>query len=389
MRIVHTSDWHTGRLLRTVDRIGEVEAALDGLGRFVEREAVDLVLVSGDVFDSLTPAAEAERVVFGFFRRLGAARVPSVVVAGNHDSAHRVEAWGQLAELAGVHAAAIPRPPERGGVLEIPCRCGETALVATVPFASPGRLVTALELASGDTDPMGVYADALRDLIARLAAGFRDDTVNLLVAHLYVEGAWISGTERQVTLGDQWAVPPQALPSTAHYVALGHIHRPQTLRAAPAPAAYAGSVLQLDFGEAGQVKSFVVVDAHPGRPVAIARVPYEGTTPLGIVRATLAEIERDAEALRRRGWLQVIVPRERPDPHVATAVRRLLPNAVVVRDELPAPPDDPLASRRGLAPRELYARYVRERHGVEPQEDLLRAFDTLLEEAGHDAAAEP
>jgi exonuclease SbcD len=381
MRIVHTSDWHTGCPIRTQDRTAEVAAALDGLARYVERESVDLVLMSGDIFNSFTPPAEAEHIVFQFLKRLGAARVPSVVIAGNHDSSHRVDAWAQLAELAQVHAVGIPRRPDRGGVLEIPCKCGDTAIVATVPFATPGRLVTALDLGKGDVDPTSVYRDVLTDLITQLTGRFRPDTVNLVVAHAHIEGAVLAGTERRVTLGEQWALTRQSIPPTAQYVALGHIHRPQQLAAAPAPTVYAGSVLQLDFGEAEQEKSFVVVDVHPRRPLAIERIPYEGTIPLAKVRATLAEIEHDAEALRGRGWLQVTVPLEQPDPAIAATVRDLVPNALVIHQELPPQADAVHAARQGLSPREVYAMYVQQRHGYHADQLLLDAFDALMAEA--------
>lgn len=382
MRIVHTSDWHTGAPLRSIDRTAEVEAALDGMARYIEREAVDLVLMTGDIFHAFTPSAEAERVVFQFLKRLGAARVPSVVIAGNHDSAQRVEAWAQLAALASVHAVGVPRRPDQGGVLEIPTECGELAIVAPVPFATPGHLVSASDLAKGDVDPASVYRDLLTDLIARLAARFRPEAVNLLAAHAHLEGAVLAkGTlERHVALGEQWAVTGQSIPSTAQYVALGHIHRPQRVNA-PAPTVYAGSALQLDFGEAGEEKSFVVVDVHPQRPSKIERIPYEGTKPLVRIRATLAEVERDAEALRARGWLEVTIPVERPDPGLATTVRGLVSNAVVVHQELPPQAETAVQRRGELSPRELYAAYVLQRHEFQADEALLVAFEALFADA--------
>src|SRR5687768_14996728 len=102
MRIVHTADWHVGRLWKNVSRLDEMQAIFDHLGRFIERERIDLLLMAGDVFDTSSPAAEAERLVFGFLRRLGQLNVPAVVVAGNHDHPTRIDAWGTLASLAGV-----------------------------------------------------------------------------------------------------------------------------------------------------------------------------------------------------------------------------------------------------------------------------------------------
>ncbi len=160
-----------------------------------------------------------------------------------------------------------------------------------------------------------------------------------LIAHAHIDGAALSGSERKAHLGAGWVISPPALVSRAHYVALGHIHRPQMIEAAPSPACYAGSPMQLDFGEAGEHKSFVVIDAHPGQAARIERVPYRGGTPLRQVRATLAELEQESDSLSKSGWLKVIVPLAAPDPDLGAKVRRLLPNAVVVdydplRDEI-------------------------------------------------------
>src|SRR5438552_2497222 len=104
MRIVHTSDWHAGRIWKNLDRLAELSVVLDNLANFLGSERVDLLLMSGDVFDNTAPSAEAEREVFSFFKRIGSAGIQSVVIAGNHDNPARVEAWGTLAELVGVHS---------------------------------------------------------------------------------------------------------------------------------------------------------------------------------------------------------------------------------------------------------------------------------------------
>jgi exonuclease SbcD len=89
MLIVHTSDWHAGRLWKGIDRLCELEAVLENLGDFIERELVDLLLMSGDVFDNRGPSAAAERAVFRFFRRVGMAGTKTAVIAGNHDDPER------------------------------------------------------------------------------------------------------------------------------------------------------------------------------------------------------------------------------------------------------------------------------------------------------------
>lgn len=386
MRIVHTSDWHAGCLLRGQDRLAELSAALDALGGYIEHERVDLLVISGDVFHSGAPVASAEREVFQFLRRVGTTGTHTVVIAGNHDSPARLEAWGTLAELALVHTVARPRPPDEGGALLVELRTGEQAVVAAVPFAYPRFLVSAVKLAEGETEAMQRYADGLRAIVQSVCRAFRPDTVNLLVAHAQMEGAILAGSERQAHIGEQWAATPQSLPSNAHYIALGHIHRPQNLAAAPSPTYYAGSVLQLDFGEAGEQKSFVVIDAKPRAPARIERIPYEGTRPLVRIKAALPELDQRADELRSAGWLEITVPLEQPDPDLNSKVRQLLPNAVSVRVQLPPRPDAPAGPRRqGLPPRDLYRAFCVHRYGSAPEPALLETFDRLHEQVSQES----
>ncbi|MGH9887770.1 MAG: metallophosphoesterase family protein, partial [bacterium] len=254
-------------------------------------------------------------------------------------------------------------------------------------FASPGDLVSALDLAESDTTSKQRYADGMRAMVKNVTAGFRADAVNLLMLHTHLEGALFSGSERSVHLGDEWAATPQALPTNAHYVALGHIHKPQPVPASPSPACYAGSPLQMDFGESGEDKSWVLVDARAGQPVRCERVPYRGGRALEKVRATLPDLERDAARLSARGFLWVTVPLFAPEPDLNSHVRRLLPNAVKVEPELPeaerAVPETRPASSAPAA--EIYAAYHARTHGAPPPPELLTAFQALhaaAEDAG-------
>ena len=386
MRIVHTSDWHAGRLWKRIDRLPEVANVLENLGDFLERERIDLLLMSGDVFDSGAPNPAAERLVFGFFKRIGRAGIKSVVIAGNHDSPARLQAWGTLAELVDVQAVAFPRRLDDGGLVEIEAQSGERALVAAVPFAAPRRLVSALDLSGEETRVRQKYDQGMRQIIAHLVNGFEQETINLVMAHTHLQGAVFSGSERQVHLGEEWATTPQALPSTAHYIALGHIHRPQKVETAPAPAHYAGSLLQLDFGEVGEEKSFVLIDARPRQPVQIEQVPYQGGLPLRSVRKSLEALEREAASLSAKGWLRVRVPLNVADPDINSKVRRLVPNAVAVEIEFPEKTEENDDSRppQGSPPRELYQAYFQKKHGSETEPQIVEIFDRLLADAEQD-----
>ena len=382
MKIVHTSDWHAGRIWKNLNRIEELETCLGHLARFIERERIDLLLVTGDVFDSGAPAARAERAVFHFFKRVGATGAHTVVIAGNHDSADRFEAWGSLTELVNVQALGRPKPPNSGGVVTVTTQSHETAVVAAVPFAAQRRLVSALELAADDGVAMQTYADKMAAIISLLCRSFRSDTVNLLCLHTHLEGAIKSGSERQVHLGDDWAALPANLPSHAHYIALGHLHKPQRI-SAPSPAYYAGSPLQLDFGEAGEDKFFNVIVAKPGpTPAKISQVPYEGAKRLLKCSGTLQEIEAHAPEWREAGWLRVLVKLDAPDPDVNRRIRNLLPNAVSVDTEsLGENASDAASALEVSSPADMFREYFVQEHGRVAGDELIEAFKRLRDEA--------
>ena len=382
MRIVHTADWHVGRFWKNITRLDEIAKVLDHLAGYLEREKVDLLLVAGDVFDVTNPGAEAGRLVFGFFRRLGAKNIPAVVIAGNHDSPGRMDACGQLAELAGIRVIGRPRSASKGGVVEVTTAAQEKALVAALPFAAPGVFVSALELAEDATRAKSLYAEKFKQAVAHLASGFRPGCVNLLMAHTHLDGAELANSERQVHLGEEWAATPQAIPDQAQYVALGHIHKPQRIEAAPAPTEYAGSPLQLDFGEAGQAKSFVVIDVKPGLPAKVGRVPYEGGKPLHDLKLTLPELEAREQDLRSSGWLRVTVPMNEPDPDLARKVRERLPNALVIRPELARQEAGIAVSRNGKSPADMYRDYHQRDHGRPPEACVEETFQSLYTQSG-------
>jgi len=377
MRIVHTSDWHAGRIWKSLNRLNEIAAALDHLAQFIEREKVDLLLHSGDVFDHSLPMADAEKVVFDFLKRVGRSGTKTILIAGNHDFPPRMEAWATLTELVDVHTVARPVAPERGGVLSVPTRSGERAIAAALPFTSVGMLLSAMDIAATDGSGYASYADAIRNMIHILSAQFRSESVNLLIAHTHIEEAILAGSERKATVGKEWAATPQALPPAAHYVALGHVHKPQRVEAAPAPTYYGGSILQMDFAEAGEQKSFVYVEARPGKPAKIRRIAYEGTVPLTRVSLDFAELQKLAEGLRHEGYLEVTVKLEKHDSDINSKVRKMVPNAVSVRQEYPEQQEEVRLHRRGLAPAELYSLYHRGQYSAEPSERILRAFQEL------------
>src|SRR5215218_9038259 len=133
MRLLHTGDWHVGRLMRGRSRLEEHRAVLAEVVSVAGERDVDLVVVAGDLFDVASPPPEAEGLVYRALLDLAADRRHVLVVAGNHDSPRRLKAVAPLAGLGRVHVAPFVVPPGQGGLEELVVRSGETVRLAALP----------------------------------------------------------------------------------------------------------------------------------------------------------------------------------------------------------------------------------------------------------------
>ncbi len=386
MRILHTADWHLGKTLKGVDRTPEIAAALDEVLRIVKDERVELLVAAGDLFDRPQVPAEAEAVFFDFLMRLRELGVPLLGVAGNHDPRARLAAWRGMLGLLGAELGAELRFFEEGGVVER----GELR-VALLPFVSERRLVRAAEVMEQDAGARMVgYADRMRRVLLNLARGFSPDAANLLVGHLTLEGAnlKLGGGEFTFYVGNSYAVKPDALPTAAGYVALGHIHRQQRVSDAPL-AYYSGSLVQLDFGEGEDApRGAVLVELKPGRPARVLAEIAEGWgKPLKTFRLGLEELDRRIGEVESFPGYAKLVLRGRPDPVLRERLLEENPRLLEVAFETPgAAPEEGAGEVEAMDLLEAYRRYHREAYANPPGEALLAAFRRAYEEAG-DASA--
>ena len=380
MRFLHTSDWHVGRTIRGRSRADEFAAALDQVVGIAADEGVDAVLLAGDVYEHRAPGPEADELVFDAFLRLHDAGIRVVTIPGNHDSPVRMGAFSRLLRPVGVEVAPRVAPPTGGGIVVVPSRDGtEEAEVACVPFVPERRFGDAAALFDASEAWYQSYAQGMGELLAAMASGFSPGRIPIVMGHLFTDGALVTpgGGERELTIGIAYAMPPSRLPGDAAYIALGHVHLPQAVKGSPAPARYAGSLLQLDFGEAGQKKSVAIVHASPGKPAKVTEVPITAGRALRDVRGTLDEIVALAPSLGD-AWLRVFVTTDGPVPGLADRIRDELPNALdvvpVYEREEGGGGDVPI---RSLHPRDQFVAYYRAHHQAEPVPALLDAFDEV------------
>ncbi|MFP5321148.1 MAG: exonuclease SbcCD subunit D [Acidimicrobiia bacterium] len=378
MKLLHTSDWHVGKLIRGRSRADEHRAVLAEMAGVAADEAVDLVLVAGDLFETSAPGPESEEIVYRGL--LGLAEVaPVVVIGGNHDNPRRLDAVAPLLSLGRVTVLGRPAAPDDGGVVRLDAG-GTPVQLALLPFVSKRNVVRAEQLMAADAyEHSQAYDDRLRQVIARLCDGFDADSVNVVCAHAFAAGGTAGGGERSVHTIEDYSVGSQAFPVGAQYVALGHLHRAQDIPG-PTRIHYSGSPLQLDFGEDRDTKSVAVVELAPGVPAAVRDVPLTAGRQLRTLRGSLAELEAAAGSTGD-AYLRVVVNDSRR-AGLADMVRSWYPHCV---DVVVRPPDEasPSAARTGepvvgRQPGELFRAYLDTTDLTDPR--VAAAFDELLEE---------
>ncbi|OFW62911.1 MAG: hypothetical protein A2135_07070 [Actinobacteria bacterium RBG_16_67_15] len=379
MKVLHTSDWHVGKRLERYDRLDEHSAVIAEVADLAAAEAVDLVLHSGDLFDRPLPPVEALRLgLLGLVRLADAGRRPVVVVAGNHDSPDLFETLAPFLAPFGIHLVGRIKPPDDGGVIALATGSG-TAHIACFPFLRAAQVVDFM----ASTDSWyGVYADRVRKVsesyATALAAAARPGDATFLVGHFMVGGVRVDTSaprgERDLHIGQAYAATEAAVPASLDYVALGHIHAPQPVPGALVPAEYAGSLLQLDFGEAGETKRVVIVETSPGAPAAVRSVPLQAGRRL--IRETGSWDELAGRSDLDAGFLDLTVTTTGPEPDLMDRARERFPLVVKVRAEYPRS----ISARRITTGRpwgELYTEYHAEAHAAPPEPALLALFEEI------------
>jgi exonuclease SbcD len=383
MKILHTSDWHIGKKLGRHDRMDEYAAVIDEVMAVAEAEEVDLVVHSGDLFDRAVPPLDALQLGLASLVALAAGGSrPVVVVAGNHDSADLFETLRPLMEPFGVHLRGEVQRPDEGGVVELALPSGR-ALVACLPFLREGRVVDFM----ADTGRWyGQYAERIRLLTDVYAAHLLengDDAVTVLAAHFLVTGVRVGGEgaargERELHMGEAYTADAAAVPASLSYVAMGHIHAPQPIPGASVPGEYAGSLVQLDFGEAGETKRVVIVEASAGRPATIRSVELAQARPLVRARGTLEDL-RARQSELAGAYLDLTVETSGPSPGLFDEVRVIFPDLVKVRPEYERAEVNEVRTSK-LPWDQAYVQFHLDEYGTEPPGAVLAAFREVLEE---------
>ncbi|WP_068069364.1 exonuclease SbcCD subunit D [Nocardia xishanensis] len=283
MRMLHTSDWHIGRTFHGVDLLADQARSLAAIAELVAAESVDVVVVPGDVYDRSIPSADAIAVCNGGFEAIRAAGAVIVATSGNHDSPARLGAGASFAAAGGLYLRTTVAAADRPVLLSD--EHGDVAFYG-IPYLEPE--ITRAELGVPQARS---HAEILAAAMGRIRADLagRPGTRAVVLAHAFVVGGEATGSERSISVGGVETVPLAEFDGI-DYVALGHLHSPQTLSGS---VRYSGSPLPYSFAESSHRKAVWLVDLDADGLSGVQRRDLPVVRGLSRLTGTLDELLGD------------------------------------------------------------------------------------------------
>ena len=401
MRIIHTGDWHLGKNLEGFSRMEEQEAFLNDFVQIVIENNVDLVLIAGDIYDSSNPPARAEKMFYDTLKKLSSdgERI-SLVIAGNHDNPERLVAAGPLAKDHGIVMVGTPKTiietGEYGkhkvvasgeGFVEMEIN-GEKIVVITVPFPSEKRLN---EVIYGELDQeeekLKSYSDKIYMLFDNLALNFRQDTINIVLSHIFAMGSEEAGSERSIQLGGSYIVEKECFPAEAQYIALGHVHKPQNVPGTHGKVRYSGSPIHYSKKEISFKKRIILIDAKAGVPCKIEERELKVYKPIEIWKCKSIQeaIERCEAEDDRNCWVYLEVETERYIREDEIKIMKefkkdileIIPKLIGILKE-----EEDAENLSELPFDQIFREFYEKERGVAPENELVELLMSIISEEG-------
>jgi exonuclease SbcD len=425
MRFIHTSDWHLGQTLHDFDRSHEHQCFLDWLLATLQSEQVDGLLIAGDVFDNANPSAASQKQLYRFLQqaKIALPHLNIVLIAGNHDSAGRLEAPGPLLEALDIAVIGqVPRLPDGEIMLErlvlpLKNKAGELkAWVLAIPFLRPGDVPrpSSNSDANSDTesaesaestsaaDPYAAGVALLYQQALELARKKRQPGQAILaMGHCHMVGGEISqDSERNLVIGGAQALPAGIFDPAISYAALGHLHLAQRV-GKQAHLRYCGSPLPMSFSEINYPHQVLCVTLSGETVSEITSIPVPRTVDLLRIPPKPAPIDEVLNALRaldlppnttQQTWpyLQVRVRLDAPEPGLRIRIEAALEGKPVRLVKIEAGSALAAGGRAApvslddlqqLQPEDIFQRLYRQRYENEVPAPQLAAFHQLLQMA--------
>ena len=326
MKIIHTADWHLGQTFFDYDRKTEHIRFLEWLARQIQELQVDVLLVAGDVFDSPNPSAESQRIYYHFLRDITTKNpdLQIIIIAGNHDSAARLEAPNPLLESMSVCVRGVIKRTDEGEI-------DFSHLI--IPLGKGGCCLAVPYLRQGDYPDAETYSQGVQKMYETLYEIVKDKNEPIIaMGHLQATGSEISENDRseRTIIGGLECISPDSFAKETAYTALGHLHRTQRVSGRE-NVRYAGSPLPMSFAEKNNKQGITFVEITDSvkierinfdTPVKLLSIPAQ-PMPLNKVLDEIANL-LEGEINETSPYLEIKILITEPEPYLRHHIEEAL-----------------------------------------------------------------
>lgn len=397
MKILHTSDWHIGKQLHKYDLSEDLDLFFAWLIAYIKTENIDVLLVSGDIFDQANPSQAAYKQYYDLLKNLISLDCKIILTGGNHDSPTVLNAPAELLKAFDISVTG-GATEELTDMFVTVGKNNEKIVVATIPFLKDRDIRKSV---AGET-----YATKIEQIKSGLRTYFSNvnahyskyyaNEVFIVMGHLYVQGSELSESERDIQIGNQAGVEANMFGDTPHYVALGHIHKPQVISQAQ-NIHYSGSPIPLSFSEKEDRKQINVITVENNSISKVDLVPVPKHRNLVTFEGNLQEVAQKLNAYSEKTTLtslaEIIVTEENESLERRQAFDALInsehnTNIEIVKSRLifksmVRGASDAFAVGTDVAdvtPMQMFEKKLELQTNLENTADLKNAFREILEE---------
>ena len=319
IKILHTSDLHIGKRLYQEELAEDLQLYFNWMTDLIEKEKIDVLVVSGDIFDVANPSGESRKVYFELLVKLSRLKCKVIITAGNHDSPMTLEAPKELLKELDIHV--IGSLPDKPGEMLVPVSGSQgkpEIVIAAVPYLREADLRKHSE---GET--AADRAEAIRNGIVRV---FEEAAAEcemkypgipaIAMGHLYVQGSIVSESEREIQIGNMAGLDATILTDYFQYYALGHLHQPQD--PVEGRIVYSGAPVKMSFSESANQNRIILLNAE-GERIAAEAVPVPYFRKLVRLTGTVEQLEKQLKDLPEeetalKTFIELDAVEENPDP---------------------------------------------------------------------------
>lgn len=413
MKLLHTADWHLGKHLEGKSRLPEQEAFIDDLVQISNENDIDMILITGDIFDTYNPSAAAESLFYRAVSNLASKGERIIaVISGNHDSPGRLKAPSPLAFNQGILIMDTLRSDNQNiiqgqvdrqryigkhkvlncgeGFIELEIN-GEEVVLLALPYPSESRLNRVLGNLKDERIHQESYSTMVGEIFRELEQHFRSDAVNIAASHIFVAGGSSSKSERPIQVGGGLTVSKEDLPEGSQYTALGHLHNSQ-VACRDKNAYYSGSPLQYSLSEKNQTKSVSIVELQAGRPAQIEKIYLKKRKPIEqwVVDGIEEALEKCRQNKDRDVWAYLKIKTDktllRSDlKNIKTLKKDILSIIPITAEEYEQEQYQQMAEELDIM--ELFKEYYHKTKNNRPDQDVMDMLVKIIGE-GEDNEAE-